>query len=108
MRRVVMMIISCAMVFSLLSAQAKQEGPQPDAPTNIFKDRLGPAPAEGAFRMDDYIVWGGSVTKGDDGKYYMFASRWPKSVGLGNCVVNSEVVLASSEKAEGPIHLEVE
>ena len=69
------------------------------APSNIFTDNLAPAPAGGAFRMKDYIIWGGSVTRGDNGRYYMFASRWPKSVGMKNWVVNSDVVLASSDQA---------
>jgi hypothetical protein len=56
--------------------------------------------------MDDFIVWGGSVTRGDDGRYYMFASRWPKSVTMRNWVTNSEVVLASADKPEGPFTFE--
>ena len=75
-------------------------------PVNIFKGSLEPAPVGGSFRMKDYIVWGGSVIQGDDNRYYMFASRWPKAVGMGNWVVNSEVVLASSDKAEGPFKFE--
>jgi hypothetical protein len=79
---------------------------KPAEPVNPFKGNLAPAPVDGSFRMDDFIVWGGSVTKGDDGRYYMFASRWPKSVTMRNWVVNSEVVLASSDKAEGPYKFE--
>jgi hypothetical protein len=78
----------------------------PDKPVNVFSDNLAPAPIGGSFRMKDYIVWGGSVSKGEDGRYYMFAARWPKAVGMGNWVVNSEVVLASSDKAEGPYKFE--
>jgi alpha-L-fucosidase len=74
--------------------------------TNIFEDNLAPAPIDGSFKMKDYIIWGGSVTKGEDGRYYMFASRWPKKVGMRNWVVNSEVVLASADKAEGPYKFE--
>ena len=72
----------------------------------MFSDRLGAAPAAGAFKMKDHIIWGGSVTKGDDGRYYMFASRWPKSVGMKNWVTHSEVVLASADQPEGPYHFE--
>jgi hypothetical protein len=79
---------------------------QHPVPVNPFKDTLEPAPVGGSFRMEDYIVWGGSVIKGDDDRYYMFASRWPKAVGMGNWVVNSEVVLASSDNAEGPFIFE--
>lgn len=88
------------------SQKAELSSAQANIPTNIFKGNLEPAPLSGSFKMEDYIVWGGSVTKGDDGRYYMFASRWPKTVGMRNWVVNSEVVLASSEKAEGPYEFE--
>ncbi len=74
--------------------------------TNPFTDNLAPAPVDGSFKMADYIVWGGSVTQGDDGRYYMFASRWPKKVGMKNWVTNSEVVLASSDKPAGPYAFE--
>lgn len=75
-------------------------------PINVFKDRLSPAPVGGSFRMEDYIVWGGSVVSGDDGRYYMFASRWPKETTMRNWVSNSEVVLASADTPEGPYQFE--
>ena len=75
-------------------------------PINIFKDHLAPAPVAGAFRMKDYIIWGGSVIKADDGRYYMFASRWPKKLGMKNWVTNSEIVLASADRPEGPYSFE--
>lgn len=77
-----------------------------DTPINVFKDNLAPAPVAGSFRMKDYIVWGGSVIQGDDGRYYMFASRWPKSVSMSNWIVNSEIVLATADKPEGPFTFE--
>lgn len=75
-------------------------------PANPFFGNLDPAPADGSFRRDDHIVWGGSVVKGDDGRFYMFASSWPKSVTMRNWVTNSEVVLASADTPEGPFQFE--
>jgi hypothetical protein len=49
------------------------------AQVNEFKERLLPAPLDGGFKMDGYWVWCGSVIKGEDGKYHMFASRWPST-----------------------------
>ncbi|HEX3086046.1 MAG TPA: GDSL-type esterase/lipase family protein, partial [Pyrinomonadaceae bacterium] len=40
-----------------------------------FQSRLLPAPLNGGLRLDGFWVWCGSVIKGDDGKYHMFASR---------------------------------
>ncbi len=68
-----------------------------------FAERLGSAPVGGGFAMDDYWVWCGSVIKGDDGRYHMYASRWPKKypffTGYKMC---SEIVRAESVKPEGP------
>ena len=71
--------------------------------TNEFHDKLLPAPMDGGFKMDGYWVWCGSVIKGDDGKYHMFASRWPKPPGFGPYwLTNSEIVHAISDKPAGP------
>ena len=73
------------------------------AQTNEFRDKLLPAPIDGGFKMDGYWVWCGSVIKGDDGKYHMFASRWPKPPGFGPYwLTNSEIVHAISDKPAGP------
>lgn len=101
-------LAACAVVFCSVGPCMAGEPPGvgADARANPFEDRFAPAPVGGAFRMKDYIVWGGSVTKGDDGRFYMFASRWPKMVGMKNWVTNSEVVLASADEAEGPYAFE--
>ncbi|MEG2500550.1 MAG: hypothetical protein RSA78_05740, partial [Oscillospiraceae bacterium] len=41
---------------------------------------FGTAPCGGGFSMEGYWVWCGSVIKGEDGKYHMFASRWKKTL----------------------------
>jgi hypothetical protein len=68
-----------------------------------FIDRLLPAPKRGGLRMDDYWVWCGSVIRGDDGFYHMYASRWPKRYPFfSGYVFYSEVVHATSKTAVGP------
>jgi len=69
---------------------------------NAFINRILPAPIHGGFQDPDYWVWGSSVIKGEDNKYHMFASRWPRTVPFGNWVTNSEVVHAISDNAVGP------
>jgi predicted GH43/DUF377 family glycosyl hydrolase len=69
---------------------------------NVFYQNWDISPKEGAFRMDGWIVWGGSVIKAEDGKYYMFASRWPEKLSMSAWVTNSEIVLAVSDRPEGP------
>ncbi|WP_197479922.1 glycoside hydrolase family protein [Paenibacillus swuensis] len=71
--------------------------------SNPINEKLLPAPKNGGFRMDDYFVWCGSVIQGEDGKYHMFASRWPKALGFGwQWLFNSEIVRAISDTPEGP------
>jgi len=69
---------------------------------NIY-NRLGVSPVGGSFAQEDYWVWGSSVIKGDDGKYHMFVSRWPKFLPFHpGWMVASEIVHAVSDTPEGP------
>ncbi|WP_258525536.1 glycoside hydrolase family protein [Paenibacillus sp. YN15] len=53
--------------------------------------------------MEGYWVWCGSVVLGEDGRYHMFASRWPKSLPMHpGWLVSSEIVRAVSVFPEGP------
>src|SRR5262245_45244510 len=64
---------------------------------------LGVVPRNGGFRMEGYWVWCGSVIKGDDGRYHMFASRWPKDITFHpGWMTNSEIVRAVADRPEGP------
>lgn len=68
-----------------------------------LSDRLLPAPRSGGFRMEGYWVWCGSVVKGEDGRFHLFASRWPKWLPMHpGWLVKSEVVRAVSDTPEGP------
>jgi alpha-L-fucosidase len=68
-----------------------------------FRDRILPTEERFGFHQDDYWTWCGSVIKGDDGKYHMFASRWSKKLSFEiYLLTNSEIVHAVSDKPEGP------
>jgi hypothetical protein len=70
---------------------------------NDIYSRLGLAPVDGGFAQDEYWVWGSAVIKGDDGKYHMYASRWPKFLPFHpGWMVASEIVHAVSDTPEGP------
>lgn len=59
------------------------------------------------FKMDGYWVWCGSPIKGEDGRYHLFASRWPKKYMMHpGWVFYSEIVRASSKNPEGPYKFE--
>ncbi|MCC5844349.1 MAG: glycoside hydrolase family protein [Verrucomicrobia bacterium] len=68
-----------------------------------FADRLLAAPVDGGFRREGFWVWCGSVIKGEDDRYHMFASMWEKSVPFTpNWLTNSMIVHAVSRTPEGP------
>ena len=68
-----------------------------------FRDRVLPTEDSFGFNQKDYWTWCGSVIKGEDNKYHMFASRWPKSLSFNlYWITNSEIVHAVSDKPEGP------
>lgn len=72
-----------------------------------LKECMLPAPLDGGFRMEGFWVWCGSVIKGEDGRYHMFASRWPKDVPMHpGWLLRSEVVRASADTPTGPFAFE--
>lgn len=74
---------------------------------NPFFRRLHPAPVGGGFSLPGYWIWCGSVIRGEDNRFHMFASRWPGSLSFfGHWLLNSEVVRASAARPEGPYQFE--
>lgn len=72
-----------------------------------LKERMHPAPVNGGFRMEGYWVWCGSVIRGEDGRYHMFASRWSKEVPMHpGWLLYSEVVRAVADTPLGPFKFE--
>lgn len=70
---------------------------------NELFHRLEKAPRTPAFESEGYWVWGSSVVKGDDGKYHMFVSRFPKSLPFHpGWMIASEIVHAVSGNPAGP------
>jgi hypothetical protein len=68
-----------------------------------FESRIQPAPRNGGFKIDGQWIWCGSVIKGNDGLFHMFASMWSKDIPFHpNWVTNSRVVRATSPTPEGP------
>ena len=57
-----------------------------------------PAPLAGSLQHPDYWVWGASPIEGDDGKFHLFASLWPKTLPFNCWVTHSEIWRAESTK----------
>ena len=78
-------------------------GAEPD-----IAKKMQPVPESAIFSDPDYNVWCGSMVEGDDGKYHLFYSRWPKKLGHLAWVTHSEVARAVADNPLGPYkHVDV-
>ena len=65
--------------------------------------RVLPLPEANRFKVDGFFVWCGAPVKGPDGKFHLFYSRWPVSVGFApGWAIHSEIAHAVADKPEGP------
>lgn len=91
-KKVVLLCLLCG-ICSVTWAQSR----------NPFLDNIQSIKYDTGFSMEDYWVWCGSVIKGEDGMYHMFASRWPKKFPFHpSWMVSSEIVRAESKSIDGP------
>jgi hypothetical protein len=86
------------------------------ADTLDFSGRLAPIGPENQFAQPGYYIWCGSGIRGEDGKYYLFYSRWQtgsegRAVGdevlfkdMKGWLKYSEIAAAASENPTGPFH----
>ncbi len=68
--------------------------------------RLQKLRPENIFEDPDWFQWGGSIIRGDDGRYYLYYSRWKKKDGWLQWLTHSEVAIASSSTPHGPWRFE--
>jgi hypothetical protein len=67
-----------------------------------FNAMLQPVPLTAKWADTNYNIWCGSAIRGDDGKYHLFYSRWPRPLGHPAWVTHSEVAHAISDSPFGP------
>ena len=75
---------------------------EPAAEEYDFSTMVQPVPATAKMTDPDYNIWCGTEVKGDDGKYNLFYSRWPRKLGHVAWVTNSEVAHAIGDTPFGP------
>lgn len=63
---------------------------------------IQPADSSLFVRDNQYYNWCNSIIKDSDGKYHLFYSRWPKSLGFYSWLTHSEIAHAVSDKPDGP------
>ena len=67
-----------------------------------------PVPQTNKFVDPGNYVWCGSVTRGNDGKFYMLYARWPLDDGFEAWPIKSEIAVAVANAPGGPFtHLKV-
>jgi len=69
---------------------------------------IQPFAAEQIHRDEGYYCRGPHLIRGDDSRYYMVYSRWPKKAYPGGWLTNSEVALAVADSPAGPYTHKVE
>ncbi|GAA0878871.1 hypothetical protein GCM10009119_18390 [Algoriphagus jejuensis] len=67
-----------------------------------LSERILSVGPENIFNTEGYFNWCGSIVKGEDGKYHLFYSRWPKSSKFTGWLVYSEVAHAIADSLVGP------
>jgi len=63
---------------------------------------IEPLTKQGIFRDSVYYNWGGSIIKGEDGKYHLFYSRWKREYTFAGWLTFSEIAHAVSNNPSGP------
>jgi hypothetical protein len=63
---------------------------------------MNPLSKEGVFRDTVYYNWGGSIIKGEHGKYHLFYSRWKRAYTFNGWLTFSEIAHAVSNAPTGP------
>lgn len=90
-------LVALALISALPAAPTRA-----DDSTDTFKSAFALAKPENRYDSPDWFYWDGSMVKGDDGKYYLFHSRWPKKVGYDSWLTHSDIVVAVSDSPSGP------
>ena len=73
---------------------------------DTYRPILQPFTEDNHFEDPLWFNWGGSIVQGDDQRYYLFYSRWPRQNGFLAWLTHSEIAVASSSTPTGPWNYE--
>lgn len=68
-----------------------------------FSKRIGRLSEDAIFELPDHFVWCGTMTRGEDGLYYLYFSFWEKKYGFSGWVSHSKIGYASGEDPFGKL-----
>lgn len=69
-----------------------------------FSKRMQPVKKYSVFGLteDEFVVWCGTIAKGDDGLFYLYFSFWPMNKGHNAWVTHSKIGYAVADNPLGP------
>lgn len=70
--------------------------------TYSLSDKVQTIPVGNVMCDPAWNIWCGSMVKGDDGKFHLFYSRWPRETRHEGWISHSEVAYAVADKPNGP------
>lgn len=70
-----------------------------------FRATLRPTPRHSVLSHPDWCIWGGTMARGPDGKYYLIFARWPIAEGHNAWVTHSELAVAVADHPLGPYRI---
>jgi len=63
---------------------------------------IRPIPKHAKFIDEDWYIWGGSMTRTDDGTCHLLYARWPRRLGHYAWLSHSEIAYATADDPLGP------
>lgn len=88
-----------SLIFLTCCSANKQEEDENHVPD--YSISFGKVSRQSVFVSDTMSIWGGSLIHGEDGKYHLLYSQWPKRLGWV-WVSHSEIAHAISDSPFGP------
>ncbi|WP_420602919.1 glycoside hydrolase family protein [Flagellimonas sp.] len=68
----------------------------------VLSNLVQPTPLHSVLKDPNYYIWGASMVEGDDQKYHLYYSRWPKSEGFPGWLDHSVIAYATADSPGGP------
>jgi hypothetical protein len=109
-----LIFIASILLFSCTQHSQKKETSYSDLNLNDLINQAQIS-EKNILKHEDYFTWGGSVVRGDDGKFHMFYARWPHGstgridtitdkpfLGFKGWLKYSEIAYSVSENPDGP------
>lgn len=91
----------------MVSCNGWKKGREPEKATNPNTEldlgaMVQPVPVHSVLKHADFYIWGASMVKGDNGRYHLYYSRWPRSEKFSGWLDHSEIAYATADSPGGP------